>query len=243
MPVARSPAVALGAGVYRIPTLGDYINSYAFVDDDGSVTLVDCGLKRAPAKIVRALAAIGKHPRDVQRIVLTHAHFDHSGGASRMVDETAALGVDVHADDAEYVRTGTRVPGDTTSTSGRIFARAPWGDFQATPVSTELTDGQVLDVAGGLRVLHTPGHTPGHISLLHPGTGVLITGDSIFNMNSRMSWPTKAFCTSFRQNVDTAHVLGEIEYAVAAFTHGPEIRDDAREQVRGFLRRASRKSA
>ena len=236
--MARSPAVALAPGVYRIPTLGDYINSYAFVDDDGSVTLVDCGLKRAPAKIVSALASIGKHPRDVQRIVLTHAHFDHAGGASRMVDETAAVGVDVHSDDAEYVRTGTRVPGDTVSTSGRIFARAPWGDFQATPVSAELADGQVLDVAGGLRILHTPGHTPGHISLLHPASGVLITGDSIFNMNSRMSWPTKVFCTSFRQNVETAHALGEVDYAIAAFTHGPEIRDNAREQVRGFLRRA-----
>ena len=236
--MARSPAVALAAGVYRIPTLGDYINSYAFVDDDGSVTLVDCGLKRAPAKIVSALAAIGKHPRDVQRIVLTHAHFDHSGGASTMVNETGLNGVDVHADDAGYVRTGTRVPGDTASTSGRIFARAPWGDFRATPVAQELVDGQTLDVAGGLRVIHTPGHTPGHISLLHPGSGVLITGDSIFNMNSRMSWPTKVFCTSFRQNVETAHVLGELDYSLAAFTHGPEIRDNAREQVRGFLQRA-----
>lgn len=234
--MARTPAVALAAGVYRIPTLGDYINSYAFVEDDGSVTLVDCGLKRAPAKIVSALESIGKHPGDVQRIVLTHAHFDHVGGASRMVDETATSGVDVHADDAGYVRTGTRVPGDTATTAGRVFARAPWGNFRATPVAHELVDGQVLDVAGGLRVLHTPGHTPGHISLLHPGSGVLITGDSIFNMNSRMSWPTKVVCTSFRQNVETAHVLGEVDYRIAAFTHGPEIRDNAREQVRGFLR-------
>jgi hypothetical protein len=53
-----------------------------------------------------------------------------------------------------------------------------------------------------------------------------------------MSWPTKVFCTSFRQNVETAHALGEVDYAIAAFTHGPEIRDNAREQVRGFLRRA-----
>ena len=53
-----------------------------------------------------------------------------------------------------------------------------------------------------------------------------------------MSWPTKAVCTSFRQNVETAHVLGELDYALAAFTHGPEIRDNAREQVRGFLQRA-----
>jgi len=238
--VARTPAVALAEGIYRIPTLGDFINSFAFVEDDGSVTLVDCGVKRAPKKIVAALASIGKHPSDVQRIVLTHAHFDHAGGAARMVDEISADGVDVHADDAHYVRTGTRPPGDSASTAGRLLARAPWGDFRATPVAEELVDGQLIDVAGGLRVLHTPGHTPGHISLLHPRSGVLITGDSIFNMNARMSWPTKLACTSFRQNVQTAHVLGEIEYAVAAFTHGPEIRDDAREQVRGFLAKASR---
>jgi glyoxylase-like metal-dependent hydrolase (beta-lactamase superfamily II) len=236
--VSKSPAIALADGVYRIPTLGDFINSYAFVDDDGSVTLVDCGVKRAPKKIVAALTSIGKHPHDVQRIVLTHAHFDHAGGAARMVEETSASGVDVHADDAGYVRTGTRPPGDVAATAGRLLARAPWGDFRATPVAEELVDGQVLDIAGGVRVLHTPGHTPGHVSLLHASSGVLITGDSIFNMNAHMSWPTKAVCTSFRRNVETAHVLGEVEYAVAAFTHGPEIRDNAREQVRDFLRRA-----
>ena len=57
-------------------------------------------------------------------------------------------------------------------------------------------------------------------------------------MNSRMSWPSRIACTSFRQNAETAHVLGELDYATAAFTHGPEIRDNAREQVRGFLQRA-----
>lgn len=236
--MARTPAIALAPGIYRIPTFGDFINSFAFIEDDGSVTLVDCGLKRAPSKIVKALESLGKHPRDVQRILLTHAHFDHAGGAARMVDETSADGVDVHVDDAAYVRTGTKPPGDSVSTAGRLLARAPWGDFRATPVAQELVDGDVIDVAGGLRIVHTPGHTPGHVSLLHPGSGVLITGDSIFNMNARLAWPTKAVCTSFRQNVATAHVLGELEYDVAAFTHGPEIREDAREQVRGFLRRA-----
>jgi hypothetical protein len=58
-------------------------------------------------------------------------------------------------------------------------------------------------------------------------------------MNSRMSWPTKVFCTSFQQNVQSAAILGELDYSLAAFTHGPEIRDRAREQVRGFLARCS----
>ena len=57
-----APIVMLAPGVYRIPTLGDFINSFAFVDADGQVTLVDCGISRAPARIVAGLAGIGRHP-------------------------------------------------------------------------------------------------------------------------------------------------------------------------------------
>ena len=116
------------------------------------------------------------------------------------------------------------------------------GGFAPVSVSHELRDGDVLHTGGGLRILHTPGHTPGHISLLHEPTGVLITGDAIWNMRSKITWPVAAFCTSFKQNAQSAHALGEIEYEVAAFTHGPEISDDAREAVRGFLRKAAAKN-
>lgn len=229
--------VTLAPGVHRIPTVpGDFINSYAFVDDDGSVTLVDTGLKRAPARIVAGLAAIGKHPRDVTRIVLTHAHLDHAGGARALLPQTRADGVEVHHEDLPYIEQGRPPDNDRSTTAGRIFARMPAGGFAPAPVVGLLRDGEVLDVAGGLRVVHTPGHTPGHISLLHEPTGVLITGDSIFNVTRRIAWPTRFVCTSFRQTQETAAVLGDLEYEVAAFTHGPEIRDHAREQVRAFLR-------
>jgi glyoxylase-like metal-dependent hydrolase (beta-lactamase superfamily II) len=231
------PVVTLAPGVHRIPTLGDFINSYVFVDPDGSVTLVDTGLRRAPATIVRGLAALGLHPSDVTRILLTHGHFDHAGGAARMVRETGLPGVEVHERDAEFVERGTPPPTDKSRLSGRLLERAPTGGFAGTPVVHLLTDGEVVDVAGGLRVVHTPGHTPGHISLLHEDSGVLITGDAIFNMNSRLSWPFAAACTDFAQTQETAAVLGDLDYSVAAFTHGPEIRERAREQVRGFLSR------
>lgn len=228
--------VQLAPGVHRIPTMGDFINSFALVDADGQVTLVDCGLRRAPARIVEALTRIGKHPSDVTRIILTHAHGDHAGGAREIVDASAAEGVDVHAADEQYVRSGRSAPG-APSTAGRLLSRIPVVSFAAVPVVTTLHDGDVLDVAGGLRVVHTPGHTPGHVSLLHQDSGVLITGDAIFNMSARMRWPLAAVCTSFSQNVESAHALGELEYQVAAFTHGPEIRDNAREAIRGFLSR------
>lgn len=232
--------VSLGPGVYRIPTLGDFINSFAFVDDDGQVTLVDCGLKRAPAKIVRGLQAIGKHPRDVTRIVLTHAHNDHAGGAAEVIDRAQATGVLAHEADAGFLRSGTMPARDASFELGRLLSRLPSGGFSPIEQVEELHDGDVLDIAGGLQVVHTPGHTPGHVSLLHPKSGVLITGDAIFNMNARMTWPFSLFCTSFEQTQRTAHLLADLEYQTAAFTHGPEIAGTGREAIRGFLKRKAR---
>lgn len=101
-------------------------------------------------------------------------------------------------------------------------------------VAEEFADGDVLPIAGGLRVVHTPGHTPGHVALLSEPTGVLITGDSIWNVR-KMSFGVKAFCSDIVLNRQTAHVLGELDYEVAEFTHGPHVADRAREKVRSYL--------
>ena len=97
-----------------------------------------------------------------------------------------------------------------------------------------LTDGQVLPIAGGLEVVHTPGHSPGHAAYLHHGSGVLITGDSIFNVRG-VRWPIKSFCSNFKLTQKTAHRLAELDYTTAAFTHGPELRVNPREEIRRFL--------
>lgn len=234
--MAAAPVVQLAPRVYRLPTAPrSLVNSFAFLDDDGQVTLVDCGTKKAPKRLAAALTELGVDPSDVTRIVLTHAHPDHAGGAEEIRRGSGAP-VLVHADDAAYARAGTPPPRDRSFRLGRLLQRLPGGDFPAVDVADELTDGQVLDVAGGLRVVHTPGHSPGHVSLLHEPSRVLITGDALFNWRG-IGWSIRYLCTDFALSQRTAHVLGDLEYSVAAFTHGPEIRDRAREQVRDFLRR------
>lgn len=227
--------VALGEGVFRIPTAGDFINSFAFLESDGSVTLVDTGLSFASKRIINGLAQIGRHPRDVQRIILTHAHNDHVGSAAALMPQTRADGATVHTEDAGFVTAGRPAP--SGSGLANVMNRIPGFGWKPCPVAETVTDGEVLNVAGGMQVLHTPGHTPGHISLLHQGSGVLITGDCIFNMNGRMTWPVQMFCTDFPLNQRTAAVLADVDYQVAAFTHGPHLDTNAREAVRGFLRR------
>src|SRR4051794_20733411 len=119
--MATPPAVAVAPNVFRIPTVGAAsVNSYAVLDDRGWAPRVDGGLQRAPPKIVAGLAAIGKRPADVQRIVLTHAHLDHAGGAAEMSRQTGAP-LAIHQDDAEYLEAGQHPPTDPSTLGGRPF--------------------------------------------------------------------------------------------------------------------------
>jgi glyoxylase-like metal-dependent hydrolase (beta-lactamase superfamily II) len=226
-------AIAIGPGIWRVPTAPwDLINSFLLRNADGSLTVVDAGLRTAPPRIRAALAELDAAPADVTAIVLTHAHSDHAGGAAAMAAMTGQ-GVRAHEAEAAAVREG-RSPGrDQAFRLGRLMRRIP-DRFGAAPVARTMADGELL-VDSGLRVHHTPGHTPGHCSLLHEASGTLITGDAIWNMRSRRTWPVLAFCTDAALTERTAAMLGELEYTTAAFTHGPEIRGEGRRAVRDFL--------
>ena len=145
----------------------------------------------------------------------------------------------VGRDDAGYLAAGASPPRDPRSTVGRLLQRLPGQGWQPVEAGRVLDDGEVLDVAGGLRVVATPGHTPGHVSLLHEPTAVLITGDAVFNVLRRRTFSPKLFCTDVPASRETAHRLGdELDYDVAAFTHGPHEAERAKEKVRTFLRAA-----
>jgi len=139
----------------------------------------------------------------------------------------------IHADDATYCRSGTAPPLERPM--ARLLAPLGANRIGGGPVDETFGDNDLLDVAGGVRILHTPGHTPGHCSLLHEPSGVLITGDALFNWRMRMRYSYALFCTNVSLSRETADRLGEVDYEIAAFTHGPEIRDRARERVRAFL--------
>lgn len=236
--MAHDPAVALAPDVWRIPTApASLVNSFAFAESDGTVTLVDAGLKSARRRIVAGLASIGVEPQQVRRIVVTHAHGDHAGGLARMVEATGAP-VSTHERDAIYLREG-KPPGRDATVRWSRFAGLFTGGFAKVAVAEEFRHDTVIPVAGGLRVVHTPGHTPGHVSLLHERSGVLITGDAVFNVRG-LRWSPPWFCTDVALNRRSADILGDLDYEIAAFTHGAEVRHHAREAVRAFLRGRAR---
>lgn len=228
-------AIQIAKNIYRLPTLGSFINSYAFINNDTSVTLVDCGLEGSSKKLILDLERIGKHPKDVTNIVLTHAHDDHVGGASGMIKHCEIKNVMMHEYDSYLPPTGKTPPRDESRLSGKIMKLLPDRSYQPFEITKKLKDGDVINTAGGLKVIHTPGHTDGHISLLHLESETLITGDSIFNMTSRITWALSGFCVNYKQSQETAKRFLDLDFKNACFTHGPEIRNSGKSRIKQFL--------
>lgn len=224
--MAKEAAVRLADGIWRIPTApGAMINSVAVAGPDGGVTLIDAGLpyKAARTRLLAGLRAIGASAEDVRAVVVTHAHPDHTGGLAALVEQSGAE-VLVHERDAIYLRDG-RSPRTGRGTT-RTFAKA-------TP-TREFQDGEELP--GGLRVVHVPGHSPGHVALLHAASGVLVPGDAVVNLAGVRYAPAFLCTDAGRNRTSAADRLGDLDFDLVAFTHGPELRRNAKAAVRSLLR-------
>jgi glyoxylase-like metal-dependent hydrolase (beta-lactamase superfamily II) len=156
---------------------------YLLVDPDG-LTLIDTGIPGSANRILRFIKRLGYSARDLNRILLTHADYDHAGSLAAL---KRASGARVYASihEARAVASGEFPRSLKTNNIllKPVFALAErFGRISPAHVDEHLYDGLVLPVLHGLRVLDTSGHTPGHISFFALRTGILFTGDSILSL-------------------------------------------------------------
>lgn len=163
--------------VHLIPNV--IANTFLLVDEDG-LTLVDAGLPNSQGKILNYLASLGYAPGDLRRILITHADTDHVGSLAAL---QAASGARLYASpiETEAIAAGRMSrPLKLGGLRWLLFSIAqPFFKARPARVDETLRDGQSLPVLGGLRVVETPGHTPGHLSFYAPGPGILFCGDSL----------------------------------------------------------------
>ena len=211
--------------VFIVP--GVVANPYILVDADG-LTVIDAGLPRSEKKILAYLAGLGKSARDVKRIILTHADVDHVGGLAALQKATGAR---TYASKLEADAIAAGKPSRQTKPSGFSVMRLVFAlmrpFFKATPFQVDeiLTDGQILPALGGLRVIDTAGHTPGHISLFAPTVGILFCGDSmvtdengIHGSRSGLTWDN----AKAKEAVRKQSALGA---RIVCSGHGPVVKD------------------
>lgn len=117
----------------------------------------------------RILAIVRAKGLTIRHVINTHGHFDHMGGNRRLLAETGAT-LMIHAADEPHLTKAA-----STATAYGIAAE------NSPPPGTHLADGQIIRFGSHeIRVIHTPGHTPGGCCLYLAKEGVLLSGDTLF---------------------------------------------------------------
>ena len=109
-----------------------------------------------------------------------------------------------------------------------VFAKPGDVDFK-------LKGGEVLKPLGGLEIIHTPGHTPGSVSLYSRKNKLLFVGDAISNRFIKMRYPPGAVSSNLREAVDSVKKLAELDFENICFGHGKPVLGDGRRRLKREL--------
>ena len=224
-------------GVYRI-SLG-FVN--AFLIDDGSLTLIDTGMAGNAETILAAIRELNHQPGDLERILITHLHTDHTGSLAALKKRTGAQ-IGMHPAEAALIRQGISgrasipPPGLLGTLLQPMFgSRIGKSWVEPVEVENEIFDGEDWPDAQGLKAIHTPGHTAGHLVFLYPRHGgVLFLGDTLTRWIGIGGSPIYENIELAKKSLEK--LLG-LEYQVACSSHGGPLVEHASQQIEGKIRK------
>ncbi len=237
--------IRLSEHVYALPIEADLmlgrgvLNLALILDAQAGATLIDTGTPGQLPAIEAALGELGLKITDIRRVVVTHHDLDHIGSLEAVV---AASGAEVLTSEAEvpYVQDGVRAqkmpPADRVDELMAQFppeVREMVKNMPAVhvPVTRTLRDNEVLDIAGGVRVVFTPGHTVGHLSLYVQQEGVLITGDAMSSEGGRLGGPSGQATPDMPQAMKSVQKLAQLPAQKVLTYHGGVVDQDAALQL------------
>ena len=206
----------------------------------GGWVMVDAGLPWSAGRIVRAAEArFGRGTRPAA-IVLTHGHFDHVG-ALRDLARRWDVPVYAHPLELPYLTGRSSYPPPDGSVGGGLMARLaplyPRGPIDLGDRVQPLPPGGSVPPLPGWRWLHTPGHSPGHVSLFREEDRVLLAGDAfitvkqesalaVLTQRKRVNGPLAYFTIDWQKSRESAVRLAALKPALAATGHGLPMRGE-----------------
>lgn len=176
-------------GMYIYPTV---------MWDSKNMVLVDVGYGGQLNTLKDAFNKEGIDFNKINKVIITHQDLDHFGGLADMVEASHhPMEVMAHEEDKPYLQGDkplVRLNANFLNSlpeDRREMIKQMAENFKEVEVNTTLVDDQKLNYAGGITVIHTPGHTPGHICLYHHPSKTLIVGDAMNITDGRLQGPRK----------------------------------------------------
>ncbi len=216
-------------GVHAIRLL----SVYAYLVNEPQLTLIDAGLVGSGRRVTQQLNRLGRSLGDLTRIICTHAHPDHIGGAREIAGERE-VDILMHPADLAGLKVTLR-DAVANRNRGQLIAYFTRHPGEATPVE----DGEVLPVLGGLQVVHTPGHTPGSICLYAAGHKLLFVGDALQVIRGKVTFASSVFSEDMPLARASVERMAELDVETIAFSHYPPWRDDANRTLAALARRGT----
>lgn len=195
------------------------------------LSLIDCGHPGSGQRINRAIATAGREPSELRRVVITHGHPDHAGSARELAEAGAAIFI--HPADAASLKTTWR---DVVQqpTKGKVFAAMTPEPSAFQPIE----DGDVLPLLGGLRVIHTPGHTPGSVCLYGARDKILFVGDSLQRRFGRVSYASGLYSDDHAMSKLSMKRLAALDVETVVFSHFAALTEGATKILGALASRA-----
>jgi 3-oxoadipate enol-lactonase len=211
------------SGLYQLSN--DRINAFLIDDGDAGLTLIDCGYPKHGDAIIEAIRSIGREPSDLKNILITHAHPDHLGSAKQL--SGGSTPISMHPADGDIAKAGVyhlsmkAGPGLLNGILYRMVMNDKPAEFPSFEPDIDLKDGDVVDVAGGIEVVHTPGHTAGHVAFLWKiDRGLLFVGDAAGNL---MGLNYMIGYDDIAEGKSSLAKLSGFDFEAAVFGHGRPI--------------------
>jgi glyoxylase-like metal-dependent hydrolase (beta-lactamase superfamily II) len=238
--------VRVANGVYVLPIPRSpqepesFLNLTLIVDEQNGNMLVDAGLPDQAEAIGVALLEGGIGVRDLKRIIFTHQDLDHVGSGAALVRQSGAR-VLAHPADAPHIDGSLRL----LKPSAEMLEQRPQmreilERLEPVGVDEHLEDGARLEIAGGIRVIFTPGHTPGHLSLYLERSKVLIAGDALRAERGSLTGPNPSMTLEMGTAIQSLRRLADLEIDIIVCYHGGVVSEDANGQLRRVIQEVSR---
>jgi glyoxylase-like metal-dependent hydrolase (beta-lactamase superfamily II) len=225
----------IAPSVHQVRMLG----ADSFLLAEERLTLIDAGMVGSRLMLERYLRRIGRRVDELDRIICTHGHPDHIGGLQELVRDHPRLEVLIHPADLAGLQRPLRE--SLTATEGRAERRGRIiQSLTRTPATaTPVEDGELLPMLGGLRVVHTPGHTPGSICLYAERLRLLFTGDVLQVIRGRLTYASAFFSHDHAGARTSVDRLAALEVDAIALSHYPVWRQRPGDLLRDLAARAA----